>query len=318
MPVKTLPLLVLVACAAPSGSNDDTPDAPPGSTDGAADSPSSPDAAQPFSWPTCGTTAFDHFELYYGHSIAVADDGTVFHAFYDGGEEYVSRYRPGQPLERTWSHVGPGSTGVGALAVSPAGVPFALLRTSDDRTQLARLTPNVIPIGTPLQTTSGPTALAFSPDGILFEASFTGLRRVDPTTGTRTPVSEPMMLREIYFVGSRVLRGVTYDHGLVEITLDAAATSSTFTTIFPFTTLALQYSGVDQLGRTYALIHEMSTDKLVRFDPTFATRETLVQYPSVSIVFGKLAFGRGALRCDVLVTGFDVGRVATNDTPGVP
>lgn len=276
-----------------------------------------PDAPAPFTWPSCGTEAFDHFELYYGKAIAVAADGTVFHAMYDAGEAYVSRYRPGQPIERTWRRIGPGSTSVGALAVDPAGTPYALIGTGD-QTQLVRLGATLEPLGPALPTISGPTSLAFSPDGILVEASFTGLRRVDLQTGQRTPVSDPIMLREIYFVGARTARGVTYDHGLVELTLDAAAASSTYQTIYPFTTLALQSTGLDQLGRTYAIIHEASNDKVVRFDPTFATRETLVTYPSSSFVFGELAFGRGALRCDVLVTGFSVARVATNDTPGVP
>lgn len=317
MPAKTLLLVVLVGCASESAT---TVDAPVGGDAGRDDAMTSdPDAAMPFVWPSCGTEAFAPTELYYGHSIAVAADGTVFHAHYDGGEMYISRYRPGQPAERTWAHVGAGSTGVGSIAVDPTGTAYALLNTSDDRTQLVWLSgPTPAPIGSSLPTISGPTSLAFSHDGILFESSFSGLRRVDLATGVRTPVSPAMMLREVYFVGPRTARGVTYDHGLVEISLDASATSSTFQTIFAFTTLALQYTGMDQTGRTYALIHEMSTDKLVRFDPTFATRDTLLQYPSVSIVFGKLAFGRGALRCDVLVTGFNIGRVATNDTPGVP
>ncbi|HEY5923268.1 MAG TPA: hypothetical protein VIV11_16425 [Kofleriaceae bacterium] len=289
-----------------------------GDSSSASDGSPNPDAADPFAWPTCGTQAFTQTELYYGHAIGVATDGTVFHAQYDGGENYVSRYRPGQPIERTWSHVGTGATSAGSIAVSPSGTPYALIRNSNDTTQLVRLDPTPTPIGAPVQTISGPTNLAFSHDGILFESSFSGLRRVDVTTGQRTPVSPAMQLREVYFVGNRTARGVTYDHGLVEITLAANATSSTFKTIFPFTTLALQYTGMDQMGRTYALIHEMSNDKLVRFDPTFATRETLVMYPSVSIVFGRIAFGRGALRCDVLVTGFNVGRVAMNDTAGVP
>lgn len=40
----------------------------------------------------------------------------------------------------------------------------------------------------------------------------------------------------------------------------------------------------------------MSSDNLIRFDPTFRTRETLHQYPSVPIAPGRIAFGRGALR----------------------
>ena len=320
MPVRSFSalLILLAACTTEASFG---PDAGDSTTDGdtkSDDGSSNSDASTELTWPSCGTATFDHFELYYGKAIAVANDGTVYHAMNDGGENYVSRYRPGQPIEREWHHVGTAASGVTALTVSPAGVPYALLSLPNDRTQLVRLGATVEWVGTSLQATSGPMNLTFSPDGILFEASFTGLRRVDTSTGVRTPVSDPVMLREVYFIGPRKARGVSYDHGLVELTLNAAATSSTFESIYPFETVALQYTGMDQQGRTLAIIHEMSNDKLVRFDPTFATRETLLMYPSVSFVFGKIAFGRGALRCDVMVTGYNVARIATNDTPGVP
>jgi hypothetical protein len=272
-------------------------------------------------WPTCGTATVDVAELSSGSSIAIGSDGTMFHENYVGGEQYVSRHRPGLAAERTWVHVGPASTGVAAIAVDASGTAYALLQLAGDHTQLVRLTGGATgyqPIGPAVQTTSGPTGLAFAPDGLLFEASFTGLQRVDLATGQRTSVSAPLMLREVYFVGMRAARGVTYDHGLVEISLDPDATASTYTTIFPFTTLALQFTGLDDMGRTYALIHEMSNDKLVRFDPSFTTRETLAAYPTSSMVFDRLAFGRSALRCDVLITGFELGRVVSGDTPGVP
>ena len=271
-----------------------------------------------FTWPTCGTTAFDQTQLYYGNAIAVAPDGTVFHAMYDGGEEYISRYRPNQPAEPTWAHVGSGAVGVTWITTDPAGVPYALVGDSNTIGIIKIVNGTATAVGPHVTSTSGPTSLAFSPDGLLFEGSFTGIQKVDLATGAATPISSPVMLRELYFTGARTARGVSYDHGLVELDLDAAGAHATFTTLFPFETIALQFTGLDQQGRTYALVHEMSKDELVRFDPTFASRETLYAYPTVSGALGKLAFGRGALRCDVLVTGFSIAHVTTSETPAVP
>ena len=309
-------LLLFVGCGSP-GADEPMVDAGDGS--GSADGSVATDApAATFTWPTCGTTAFDHFELYYGHAIAVAPDGTVFHQMSDGGESYISRYRPGMTAEPNWAHIGVAATSVISLTTDGAGTPYALIG-KNGQTQLARViggaAPAIAAIGPTLTTIGGPNAIAFAPDGTLFEAGFQGLARVNPTTGQRTTISQPIQLRELYFTGAHTARGVSYDHGLVEITIGASAP---FVTIFPFDTLALQFTGLDQMGRTYALIHETSKDKLVRFDPTFATRETLYEYPSVSIVLGKFAFGRGALRCDVLITGYNIAHVTTGDTPAVP
>jgi sugar lactone lactonase YvrE len=314
-----LALLFLVGCGTP-GSDSPTVDGGGGTDAGSADGSAATDApAATFIWPTCGTTAFDHFELYYGHAIAVAPDGTVFHQMSDGGESYIGRYRPGMTGEPTWAHLGVAATSVISLTTDAAGTPYALIGRNG-QTQLARVTggtaPAITAIGPTLTTIGGPNAIAFAPDGALFEAGFQGLARVNLATGQRTTISQPIQLRELYFTGASTARGVSYDHGLVELTIGASA--ATFTTIFPFTTLALQYTGLDQMGRTYALIHEMSKDKLVRFDPTFANRDTLYEYPSVSIALGRFAFGRGALRCDVLVTGFNIAHVTTGDTPAVP
>ena len=301
----------LVACSRPPQTTADL--------DAALARDAHPDApATPFTWPTCGTATFDQTQLFYGNAIVVAPDGTVFHHMSDGGESYISRYRPGLAAEPTWAHVGAAATGVTALATDPSGVLYALI-DGNSQTQLARVAGAAItPIGAAVASTGGPTSIAFSPDGILFEAGFGGLARVDLATGQRTTISPPVQLREIYFVGARTARGVSYDHGLVELTVDAAATTATFKTLFPFDTLALQFSGLDDQGRAYALIHEMSKDELVRFDPTFATRETLYSYPSVSIALARFAFGRGALRCDVLITGFSIAHVAAGDTPALP
>ena len=105
---------------------------------------------------------------------------------------------------------------------------------------------------------------------------------------------------------------------LVDVRFDANLTTSTYSTIFPFDTIALQVTGVDMTGRPYAIIHESSKDELVRFDPTFTTRETLYSYPTVPIALGQFAFGRGALRCDVLIAGFSIAHVTAGDTPAVP
>jgi hypothetical protein len=310
-------LVLVVACGSPGG---DQPldGALPG--DGHGDSAVHGDAppAQ-FTWPTCGAATFDQTQLYYGTAIAVAPDGTVFHHMSDGGESYISRYRPGQAPEPTWADLGAAATGVTNMATDAAGTLYALV-SSNTQTQLARVAggTTLVPIGAPVASTGGPTSLAVSPDGILFEAGFGGLARVDLATGHVTTISPPVQLRELYFVGARTARGVSYDHGLVELTIDAGATSATLATIFPFDTIALQYSGLDQQGRPYALVHEMSMDKLVRFDPTFASRETLYMYPTVPIALGMFAFGRGALRCDVLVTGFSIAHVTAGDTPAVP
>ena len=314
-----LALILLVGCSTP-GSESPLVDGGAGDGSDSADGSVSTDApVTTFTWPTCGTTAFDHFELYYGHAIAVAPDGTVFHQMSDGGESYIGRYRPGMTAEPTWAHLGVAATSVISLTTDAAGTPYALIGRNG-QTQLARITGGTAPASTPivptLTTTGGPNAIAFAPDGTLYEAGFQGLARVTLATGARTTISQPIQLRELYFTGAHTARGVSYDHGLVEITIGAAA--ATYATLFPFDTLALQYTGLDQMGRTYALIHETSKDKLVRFDPTFATRETLYEYPSVSIALGKFAFGRGALRCDVLVTGFNIAHVTTGDTPAVP
>jgi len=318
MYVKTW-LVALVmgwGCGAPS-------DVPPDGTttgdghitsDGPVDAPPAS-----FAWPTCGTATFDQTQLYYGHAIAVASDGTVFHHMSDGGESYISRYRPGQPAEPNWAHLGPAATSVTGMTTDSAGALYALIASSN-QTQLARVLGGtaLAAIGPAVASTGGPTSIAFSPDGLLFEAGFQGLARIDLATGHATTLSQPVQLRELYFVGGRTARGVSYDHGLVELAIDANATAATYTTLFPFDTIALQYTGLDQQGRTYAYLHEMSNDKIVRFDPTFATRETLYMYPSVTFALGTFAFGRGALRCDILITGFSIAHVTANDTPAVP
>jgi len=309
----------LVACGSPN----DKPDAPAvdGASDGVNDArgDAAGDASSTtFTWPTCGTGAFDQTLLYYGALVAVAADGTVFHNEFDGGEDYIARFRPGQSPEHTWAHVGSAAMGAIALTVDHNGTPFALI-SDRTTTQLVRIdNGSVVPIGPAVAATSGPTAIAETPDGILVEATFTGLYRVDTATGARTSISAPLQIGELYFVDTRTARGVTYDHGLVEIRFDANVTMSTYSTIFPFDTLALQVTGIDMTGRPYAIIHEQSKDELVRFDPTFATRETLYSYPTVPIALGHFAFGRGALRCDVLIAGFSIAHVTTGDTPAVP
>src|SRR4029077_1048691 len=120
------------------------------------------------------------------------------------------------------------------------------------QTQLERVNggTSVTPIGAAVNSTGGPASIAFGAGGVLFEAGFQGLARVDLPSGQRTTISPPVQLRELYFVGGRTARGVSYDHGLVELDVNAAATSATFTTIFAFDTIALQFSGLDQTGRT--------------------------------------------------------------------
>jgi hypothetical protein len=315
--MKLACVLAIVGCGGPGDGV--TPDGPPG-TGGDAQHDGSVDApAAEFAWPTCGTGTFDQTQLFYGNAIAVAHDGTVFHHISDGGESYISRYRPGQTGEPNWADLGVAATGVTYMTTDASGALYALV-SANGQTQLERVNggTSVTPIGAAVSSTGGPTSIAFAPDGVLFEAGFQGLARVDLATGHVTAISPPVQLRELYFVGGRTARGVSYDHGLVELTVNAAATSATLMTIFPFDTIALQWSGLDQTGRTYALIHEMSYDKLVRFDAMFATRETLYMYPTSSIMLGGFAFGRGALRCDVLVTGFSIGHVASGDTPALP
>jgi hypothetical protein len=90
-----------------------------------------------FSWPTCGTATFDQTLLFYGNQVAVGPDGTVFHNEFDGGEEYIARFRPGQPPEHTWAHVGSGGTGVTALMVDHTGTPYALIRAAARRSSAA-------------------------------------------------------------------------------------------------------------------------------------------------------------------------------------
>jgi hypothetical protein len=313
---------VLGACGS---SSNDRPDAPAGgdAAGGDANGDAAHDAGNDgssttFDWPTCGAGTFDGNLLYYGTLVAVASDGTVFHDEFDGGEDYIARFRPNQPPEHTWAHVGTAATGAIALTVDPHGTPYALI-SDRTTTQLVRIdNGSAVPIGAAVAATSGPTALAVSPDGIVVEATFTGLYRVDATTGARTSISAPVQFDELYFVDTRTARGVTYDHGLVEVRFDANLTTSTYSTIFPFTTIALQVTGVDMTGRPYAIIHESSKDELVRFDPTFTTRETLYSYPTVPIALGRFAFGRGALRCDVLIAGFSIAHVTAGNSPAVP
>jgi len=320
----SLYLSIVVGCALGCGSpSNDKPDALGADAGGDAHGDAAQDAnsdgsSTTFEWPTCGTGTFDQTLLAYGTLVAVASDGTVFHDEFDGGEDYIARFRPGQAPEHTWAHVGTAATGAIALTVDPHGTPYALI-SDRTTTQLVRIdNGTAVPLGASVAATSGPTALAVTPDGIVVEATFTGLYRVDAATGARTQISAPVQFDELYFVDTRTARGVTYDHGLVEVRFDATMTTSTYSTIFPFTTIALQVTGVDMTGRPYAIIHESSKDELVRFDPTFTTREILYSYPTVPIALGRFAFGRGALRCDVLIAGFSISHVTAGDTPAVP
>jgi hypothetical protein len=90
-------------------------------------------------------------------------------------------------------------------------------------------------------------------------------------------------------------------------------------TLFPFTTRALNRIGIDQTGRYYATVREGGQEKLLQFASDFTGEQTLLMRPAAGTSdFRDLAFGKGALACNIYISGFQSDRHADGTTPGRP
>jgi hypothetical protein len=341
---RTLGMLVVAAIAAcgsssrgmPGGPSGDVADAPegapgdgdPGGSDGSGTHGDAPiDAVVDYGWGGCGTDVVAHGDFTRAGELAIALDGTAYLSRFDAGKSTIARRVPGSPIELTWFDFG-AVVGVNDMAVSPAdGRIYMLVSKSglDLEPRLKVLQPVAHPSAANLgQSIHSGGTLAFDSTGRLYAGSAAGgIWRVDLTTGALTPVVSDLVISALISADPTHLVAVTVTSGLIELTLDTAGAELSRQVIFPYTTRALQLVAIDQLGRYYATLHVLGPqsdhDELHRFAHDFTGEETLLsEIASSSTDFHDIAFGKGALACNIYISGFQSDRHVDGDTPGRP
>jgi hypothetical protein len=311
---------------APEGMAGDGSGGVPG--DGAVDADGVPsDAIVDYGWGGCGTEVVGQGEFTRGGALAIGLDGTAYMSTFDAGKSWISRRVPGSSIDHVWFQFG-AVVGVNDIAVHPDGRIYFLVSQSrlDLEPTLQMLKPvahplSAVTVGAPIHSGG---ALAFDSTGRLYVGSAAkGIWRVDLTTGALTPVVTDLVISQLISADPTHLVAVTYNSGVVELTLDAAGAELSRQVVFPFTTRALQRVGIDQLGRYYATVYETgpqtNQEKLIRFAHDFTGEETLLmRIAGPSIEFLDIAFGKGALACNIYISGFSTDRHADGDTPGRP
>jgi hypothetical protein len=137
----------------------------------------------------------------------------------------------------------------------------------------------------------------------LYIADYQGqdLLLVDLVTGARSSAAHhPGGILHFVFESPTTVYLTSYNAPLTKVTLDAAGLEASRAAVTAFGTDTVYKVGIDQKGRLYGMTFPMNQYELLeRIDPVTHARSTVY---GGNLRWSDWTFGRGALRCDLLIT----------------
>jgi hypothetical protein len=303
--MRTLVFVAVAACGSHTAIGPDGGD--PGS-DGAAQPDATVDAPAPDDpfWSTCGDAAIDFNFVDSGAPFAVGRDGTMYSVVRIGsGGTGIARMRPGQAAEMTWLTVAPQQVyAVEGLAAGPASSLF-FTGYVDNVHGLYRVTgspPTMTRLGDVLPSPASFETLQFTGTRLyMIDYQSQDLWLVDLETGARTSAAHhPGYILHFVIASPTTAYLTSLNAPLTKVTLDASGIEASREPVTAFGTETVYKVGFDAKGRLYAMtMPPHSFELLERFDPATSTRTILY---GGNVRWSDWTFGRGPLRCDLLIT----------------
>jgi hypothetical protein len=295
-----VPLVALAACGSPV-----SPDRPDAADDDVTSDSAMADAVRPPDpfWPPCGAEEPDFAFVDAGAPFEVARDGTMYASINYPGT-VIGRKRPGQTAELAWLTVSDEPYAVEALVDGPGGTLIfaghahgvrALYRVDPTAAQ-----PTVTQLGPAFTGTKAIAALQYTGERLYVVVDQDrDLQQVDLDTGARTAaVHHPDGILHFVFGSSTLVYLTSLNEPLTAVTLDAAGSEIHREAITVFDPDTVYKVGIDQKGRLYGMTFPHGFELLDRVD-TDGTRTTIF---GGNLRWSDWTFGRGALRCDLLIT----------------